>query len=198
MSRYIAVTPFSAANPTTKVAETLSDQVRQQLLAFAREALSATANRAGGPRPPTGEPFDTPAAVFVTLRRLGDLRGCMGRICADTPLGEVVNLITQAAASRDPRFPPVTPEEVPEITIEISRLTDPEAATVDDVVPGRHGVIVSKGGRSGLLLPQVAVEHGCDAPGFLALACQKAGLQPLAWKDEEVIIQTFEAEVFGE
>ena len=178
--------------------ETLSDEARRQLLTFARQTLGAVADGVAGPAPPTGEPFDLPAAVFVTLRRLGDLRGCMGRVRADTPLAAIVKRITEAAAARDPRFAPVASSEVAEITIEISRLTTPEPASADDVVPGRHGVIVSKGQRTGLLLPQVAVEQGCDAPGFLSLACRKAGLPPLAWRDPDLVIKTFEAEVFGE
>ncbi len=193
-ARRVMSTPIAL----TKVTEKLSDEARGQLLTFARQTLSAVADGVAGPPPPTGEPFDAPTAVFVTLRRLGDLRGCMGRVRADTPLGAIVKLITQAAAARDPRFAPVAPGEVAGVTIEISRLTTPEPSSADDVVPGRHGVIISKGQRTGLLLPQVAVEQGCDAPGFLSLACRKAGLPPLAWRDPDVVIKTFEAEVFGE
>ena len=142
--------------------------------------------------------MDEPAAVFVTLRRGEALRGCLGQTIPHSPLGAAVREMTMDAATRDPRFPRVTPEEVAEIDIEISRLSAPLPATRDDVVVGRHGVVIRSGSRVGLLLPQVATEYGCDATQFLELACRKAGLPASAWRDEGVSISVFEAEVFGE
>lgn len=172
--------------------------MRARLLDYARDTLRAVAEGSGVGDAPCGGVLDEPAAVFVTLRRGAALRGCLGRTVPHSPLGAAVREMTMDAATQDPRFPPVTPEEVPEIHIEISRLSAPRPATCDDVVVGRHGVVIRGGSRVGLLLPQVATEFGCDATQFLELACRKAGLPVSAWQDEGVSISVFEAEVFGE
>ena len=183
---------------TTKVIEPLPESTRIRLLRYARETLVAiTAGRAPG-APPTGGQLDEPAAAFVTLRCGEDLRGCIGRTRAEVPLGPLVAELTQDSATRDPRFPPVTPDEVDGLTIEISRLSQPVEASEQDLEPGRHGVIVRKGAHVGLLLPQVAVEYNCTRADFLDLACRKAGLPEDAWRGPGVTISTFEAEVFGE
>ena len=150
--------------------------------------------------PPTGGHLDVPAAAFITLRRRegGELRGCIGRTRAEVPLGRLVRDLTRESATQDPRFPAVTPEEANGLTIEISRLSPLVSASKEDVVPGRHGVVVRRGSQVGLLLPQVAVEFNCTAADFLDLACRKAGLPADAWHDADVSISTFEAEVFGE
>jgi AmmeMemoRadiSam system protein A len=103
----------------------------------------------------------------------------------------------RAAAAEDPRFPRVTPEEVPELGVEISVLT-PLRPVADpaEVEVGRHGVCVVEGARRGVLLPQVAVEWGCDRETFLDQTCRKAGLPPDAWRHGAQIL-VFEAEVFG-
>lgn len=110
--------------------------------------------------------------------------------------------MTVSAARDDPRFPPVSPEEVPEIQIEISVLTTPQraAAPLDPacVVVGRDGLLIRRGPRSGLLLPQVAAERGWTATAFLAAACQKAGLAPEAWREPGTEVFLFQADVFGE
>ena len=114
------------------------------------------------------------------------------------PLGRLVAELIQDSATRDPRFPAVTPDEVDGLTIEISRLSQPVEASEQELEPGRHGVIVRKGAHVGLLLPQVAVEYDCTRVDFLDLACRKAGLPADAWRGSGVTISTFEAEVFGE
>ncbi|MCH8938747.1 MAG: AMMECR1 family protein [Gemmatimonadetes bacterium] len=106
--------------------------------------------------------------------------------------------MTREAATQDPRFPPVTPEEAPQVQIEISRLSEPVEATRDEIVIGRHGLVIRRGHNVGLLLPQVAAEFGCDVEEFLGLACRKAELPASAWQDANVTISVFEAEVFGE
>lgn len=178
--------------------EPLPESTRTRLLRYARETLVAiTADRAPGV-PPTGGPLDEPAAAFVTLRCGEDLRGCIGRTRAEVPLGRLVAELIQDSATRDPRFPAVTPDEVDGLTIEISRLSQPVEASEQELEPGRHGVIVRKGAHVGLLLPQVAVEYDCTRADFLDLACRKAGLPADAWRGSGVTISTFEAEVFGE
>ena len=117
---------------------------------------------------------------------------------ASRALGDVVREMTRDAATQDPRFFPVGPEEVADLQVEISRLSTPVEADSKSIVIGRHGVIVRRGHQVGLLLPQVATEIGCDATEFLALACRKAGLPPAAWQESNVSINVFEAEVFGE
>ena len=168
------------------------------MLEFARATLVAVAEGRSCGEAPHGGEFEQPGAVFVTLRRGEALRGCLGQTRPTLPLGEAVKEMTRDAATRDPRFPPVKPEEVPQIHVEISRLSAPVEATPEDIVVGRHGIVVRSAKHVGLLLPQVATEIGCNAEEFLSLACRKAGLAPAAWQDDEVSISVFEAEVFGE
>lgn len=135
--------------------------------------------------------------AFVTLTRRGELRGCIGNLSADRPLAETVARMAAAAAFKDPRFPPVAPEEIGELEYEISVLTPFEKITdVGDIKVGKHGLIVQRGYRSGLLLPQVPVEYGWDRQTFLEQTCCKAGLPKDAWKEKDTEIFIFSAEVF--
>ena len=178
--------------------EPLSQDVRTRLLRYARETLVAVAlGRRAGP-PPTGGRMDELSSVFVTLRKRGELRGCIGNTRFDRPLGPLLADLTKDSATQDPRFPPVTPDEVADLTIEISRLSPATEVSEDEVELGRHGVIIRSGGQIGLLLPQVANEFDCTISGFLELACRKAALPPGAWRDPDVTLSVFEAEVFGE
>ncbi len=136
---------------------------------------------------------------FVTLRKKGRLRGCIGYISAVKPLVETIEEMAYAAAFRDTRFPPVKAEELPELTIEISVLSP--VRVIDDpsvIEVGKHGIILTRGDRSGLLLPQVAVEYGWDRETFLDQTCIKAGLPLGAWRDKDTRIEIFSAEVFSE
>jgi AmmeMemoRadiSam system protein A len=139
-----------------------------------------------------------PSGVFVTLHRFGQLRGCIGQLGSDRPLQAATVLAASAAAADDPRFPAVAPSELPTIALEISVLSPLQP--VEDVMEievGRHGLIVERGNRRGLLLPQVATEWGWDRDTFLSQTCVKAGLPADAWR-RGVTIWRFEAEVFGE
>lgn len=139
--------------------------------------------------------------AFVTLEEGPVLRGCIGRVSADRPLGEVVRSVAVSAARDDPRFPPVTMEELSHLRIEISVLSPPQSAdpiSPERVIVGRDGLVVRRGGAVGVLLPQVATELRLDAQGFLAAACRKAGLAPGDWREPEVHVSTFHADVFGE
>jgi AmmeMemoRadiSam system protein B/AmmeMemoRadiSam system protein A len=137
-----------------------------------------------------------PGRAFVTLKHGTELRGCVGYMDATLPLWEVVARSARAAAHDDSRFSPVEPDEMAEITVEVSVLTEPrEVASPEDVVVGRHGVILSHEGRQGVLLPQTAIEHGWNREALLSYACRKAGLSVHAWK-QGAQIQVFEAQVF--
>ena len=127
------------------------------MLDLARQAIEAKLRRTAAPDTdvPGGEAF---AGAFVTLYKGEELRGCLGHLEADRPLGRVVAEMAIAAACDDPRFPPVSAEEVPDLSIEISVLTEPRPASPETVAVGRDGVIVRRGERQGVLLPQVAAE----------------------------------------
>jgi AmmeMemoRadiSam system protein A len=135
--------------------------------------------------------------AFVTLKKGGQLRGCIGHIKGVKPLYRIVREMAVAAAFHDPRFNPVTEAELPELEIEISVLTPLRQITdVEEIEVGKHGILIEKGVQSGLLLPQVATEYGWDRKTFLEHTCRKAGLSTDAWKDKETRICTFCAEVF--
>jgi len=176
----------------------LSAADRRRLLELARESVAA---RAGGGAPPAVP--DTPAVkagAFVTLHRDRQLRGCIGSLETDRPVAEIVRQSAAAAAAEDPRFPPVTLEEIGALDVEVSVLGPLEP--LDPVDPagveiGRHGLVVEEGLRRGLLLPQVATEWGWDATTFLSQACVKAGLPADAWR-RGARVYRFEAVVFGE
>ncbi len=137
--------------------------------------------------------------VFVTLTGGGSLRGCIGLIIANEPLSDSIPRMAVAAATEDPRFPNVTAEEAPLLEIEVSVLTRPKRITdLETVEVGTHGLIVRQGAKQGLLLPQVATDHGWDRETFLSHTCIKAGLPTSAWREPDTVIEAFSAEVFGE
>jgi len=148
------------------------------------------------PQPPT-DTLREPFGAFVTLSLRGRLRGCIGHIIGDKPLYETIGEMAEAAAFGDPRFPPLSRAEFDEVAVEISILS-PLAPCPDPklVEVGRHGLLLRRSGRSGLLLPQVPVEWGWDRETFLDQTCHKAGLEPGCWKNPETVIFWFEAEVF--
>lgn len=189
------------ADPEAAPALTAAD--RTALLALARGAIAAAL--AGVSPPPLP---DVPAAAlhrgaFVTLeeRETHDLRGCIGHVAGDRPLGEVIRQVAVSAARADPRFPPVEPAELPRLRVEISVLGEPRYAPAPDpavIVIGRDGVLVRRGRAQGVLLPQVATEHGFGAEAFLNAVCQKAGLLAGSWREPDTQVFTFTADVFVE
>ena len=137
--------------------------------------------------------------VFVTLKKQGDLRGCIGYLTGLKPLVQAVLDNSYNAAFKDPRFNPITADELAKITIEISVLTEPvPVKSVDEIKTGRDGLIVERGTYRGLLLPQVAAEQGWDRETFLDHTCIKAGLPAGSWKDGVTKLYRFQAIVFGE
>jgi AmmeMemoRadiSam system protein A len=180
----------------------IPEPARREALGLARRAVAAHFGRDSLPTPP-GEhhPLWRPRAAFVTWRRRSDgaLRGCRGEVQAVRPLYLAIARQAVAAAVDDPRFPPVTPDELDAMAVHISALT--ELAPIDpaDVELGRHGLLIRRGGRAGLLLPQVPSLY--DIPtreAFLQAVCRKAGLPPDAWGGPEAELLAFEAEDWGD
>lgn len=123
----------------------------------------------------------------------------MGRVEPDVPLSELLPAIAVLSATGDPRFRPVSADELSGLHIEISLLSVPVLITGPaEIEIGRHGLMVAGEGRRGLLLPQVATEYGWTAPEFLSQTCAKASLRPDAWRTGGMQIHTFETEIFGE
>jgi len=139
-----------------------------------------------------------PRGVFVTIKKHGQLRGCIGYVRAIKPLWQAVADMAEAAAFQDPRFPPVRVDELGELEIEISVLTPlREIKDPEEIEVGKHGIMIERPPYySGLLLPQVATEYGWDRETFLEQTCIKAGLPPNAWRDPATRIYIFSAEIF--
>lgn len=178
----------------------LSIEEQRALLDFVRRCVQAHVCQQ--PLPDEQElsaRFAEHGAVFVTIHYEGRLRGCIGRFSWSEPLWHVAREMAVLAASRDPRFKPVREEELEALTFEISVLSKPQPlADADQIEIGRDGLIVSQGFRRGVLLPQVAPEHGWDVPTFLAHTCRKAGLPEDAWTQEDCNIEAFQAFVFSD
>ncbi|MGH9788133.1 MAG: AmmeMemoRadiSam system protein A [Candidatus Acidiferrales bacterium] len=180
----------------------LNEDEQRCLLTLARQALTAAvADRsldlaAVSAQLPSDE-LRRPAAAFVSLHRRGRLRGCVGYVAPLKPLFETVAEAAVAAAVHDRRFAPVTAAEVPELGLEISVLSPFFAVAPEEVRPGEHGLMVTLGSFRGLLLPQVAREHGWTRERFLEETCAKAGLERDAWKSG-ARLEAFTAFVFSE
>ncbi len=171
---------------------------RAILLRMAREAIEAHVGAGAAHVSSDASILQTVGGVFVTLHKHGELRGCIGHIEPDEPLGKLLPRCAVAAAASDPRFPPLTAGELLEVVIELSLLGPLEAiGGAADIVVGRHGIVVERGWQRGLLLPQVAAERGWDAETFIAQTCHKAGLTLDASK-RGAALWRFEAEVFAE
>ena len=172
----------------------LSDEDRKTLLGLARDAVAAAAGGDDLPilRNPSG-PLREKGAVFVTLRRGDELRGCIGHVEAREALWESVRDMAAAAAERDTRFTPIRPAELPGLDFEITVISPMAPLKPEDIAVGTHGLYVRKEGMSGLLLPQVAVEWGWDRGEFLRRTFEKAGLP---YPDSRVEILGFTAEYF--
>ncbi len=179
----------------------LSPEDKRALVRLVRRSLEEFLDGVEPAKSATSSPaLERPRATFVTLRRSasGELRGCRGEIHASRPLVESVVRMAIVAATDDPRFPPVTREELPALQIEISALTPLRPIEPGEVDVGRHGLMISKGLSSGLLLPQAAVHYGWSREEFLRMLCRKAGLPDDAWKSRDSRLMAFEAEVWGE
>jgi uncharacterized protein len=178
----------------------LDSSERRLLLGLARRAIGAALG--GEPARPDAaslpDALRAPAAVFVSLHLQGELRGCIGSLAAEAPLAEAVAHNARLAAFEDPRFAPLTPAELPHLAIEISVLSPFEPCDPEEIVIGRDGLMIRKGARSGVFLPQVAVEWGWSREEYLERLCQKGNLPPGAWSRPGVFLERFTAEVFSE
>ena len=191
--------PQSESSRTLVSPETCeySQAERQLLLRLARDSIqSGLENRDLDLTPPSPH-LAEPRGAFTTLHLEGKLRGCIGYVLPTDSLYKTVADTARAAAFEDPRFEPVTVSEAPYLKVEISVLSPLQPIRPDEVVVGRHGLVVSQGNHRGLLLPQVAPEWDWDRETFLAQTCLKAGLHPDAWQ-HGAQLQAFTAEVFGE
>ena len=176
----------------------LDEPDQQRLLEIARQALEEGVRKyelSDLQEAPQGA-LQERCGAFVTLWKAGRLRGCIGYVEAQGPLYQTVRECTLAAALRDPRFDPVTPEELPALMLEISVLSPLFDIAPEQVEVGQHGLLISQGPLRGLLLPQVAVEWKWDRENFLEETCLKAGLPPDAWR-HGARVQAFTAQVFG-
>ena len=183
-------------------AEEITADEKKELLKLARDTLTSFVTTG---KVPDHQTEDTrllkTQGAFVTLKKQGGLRGCIGNIMGDKPLWQTIKEMTVAAASKDSRFSAVSKEELPLLDLEISVLSVPQQVSdASAIVLGRDGVIVSDGNlHQGVFLPQVASETNWSKDQFLAELCsQKAGLPADCWKDPKISLFTFHAEVFAE
>lgn len=177
----------------------LTDIEKKTLLRLARTSIES---KVFGTTLPVMNPTDggltTESGAFVSIHKQGRLRGCIGTFGSPTPLYRTVIDMAAAAAMKDPRFSPIGIEELTSMEIEISVLSPlREIKSIDEIETGRHGLYIVKGRCRGVLLPQVAVEHGFDRLTFLEQTCEKAGLAPDDWQKGATIF-VFEAEIFRE
>jgi AmmeMemoRadiSam system protein A len=189
--------PVSISPPIPAEANEYSGGERELLLRLAHQSIEALVQ---------GRPFDPaspsphlaePRGVFTTLYLGGQLRGCVGYVFPVTPLYRAVTETARASASEDSRFLPIRLEEVAGLGVSLSVLSPLAPIEADQVEVGRHGLLISRGGHRGLLLPQVPVEHGWDRLTFLEQTCRKAALPLDAWS-QGATLECFTAEVFGD
>lgn len=176
----------------------LTEEEKEELHEIARAVIEAKSQgRSLPPLATASEALKQPRGAFVSIHKRGMLRGCIGSLEATAPLYKTVADMASSAAFRDPRFRPVSLEEIPYLDVEISVLTPlRQTENLEEIEVGLHGILVRKGSRSGLLLPQVATERNWDRLTFLAETCRKAGLPAEAWKDSDAKIYVFSADVF--
>ncbi|MFZ5559307.1 MAG: AmmeMemoRadiSam system protein B [Patescibacteria group bacterium] len=204
------VVGYGAIIFTSDKSETeLNKEQQKRLLEIARQSLETYLKEGKLLRFEEDDPLlNKPMGAFVTLKEHGELRGCIGVFPAEggsasggeLPLYQVVAETVISSAINDPRFMPVTKEEIPLLEYEISVLNPlKKVNSYKDVEIGKHGVKIVKGSRSGVFLPQVATENNWDRDAFLSILCtQKAGLSADCWKDEDTEIYVFTAQVFDE
>jgi AmmeMemoRadiSam system protein A len=179
----------------------LSENEKGVLLLAAREAIQSLFGGMG----PSEVNFNTypnlhiKAGAFVTLKINNRLRGCIGYITSNMTLFDTVISAAKQAATNDPRFPELEEDEINKIHIEISVLSPPESIkSYEDIKIGFHGILLEEDNNKALLLPQVAVEHNFDVPRFLTALCEKAWLDPHAWRERQLNINVFTSIVFSE
>ncbi len=178
---------------------TLTEEEKNSLIDIVKKTIQCKLDGKKTPAFKAGsETLKEKRGAFVTLKKDGRLRGCIGYIEAKRHLYETVQEMAVASAFNDPRFPPLTRDELQHLTLEISVLTPLKIIkNIEEIEVGVHGIYIVKGYRSGLLLPQVAREYEWDRLTFLEETCCKAGLSPNTWKEKDTKIYVFSANVFG-
>jgi AmmeMemoRadiSam system protein A len=172
-----------------------SAEEREFLIRLAHESIaSGLEHRTISLEPPSPHLAELRGA-FTTLYLHEQLRGCVGYVLPSCPVYRAVAETARAAAFNDNRFSPITEHDLPLLEVELSILSPPRPIPIEDIDIGRHGLLISWRGRRGLLLPQVAVEHGWDRKTFLEQTCHKAGVPADAWQ-RGATIETFTAEIF--
>jgi uncharacterized protein len=176
-----------------------SEAERRALLELARNAIVEAVSRGELlENIPRDGIFAERRGAFVTVHVHGELRGCIGVVEGDEPLGQAIARCAVSAARTDTRFAPVRPEELTDLQIEISLLSLLAPITVEEIELGRHGLVISQGQHRGLLLPQVAPEHGFTKEQFLEETCRKAALPRDAWRSPDTRIYGFTCDVFAD
>jgi AmmeMemoRadiSam system protein B/AmmeMemoRadiSam system protein A len=195
-------TSFVMPTPPGPVTEALplSAEDKEELLAMARQTIAHFLETSAFPHCTVTQPgLLQERGAFVTLKKHGELRGCIGHLIGDRPLYLIIQNVAVSAAVADQRFPPVTEEELSDLEIEISVLSPLEQVeSVDQIQVGRHGVIIRRALNQAVYLPQVALEQGWGREEMLENLCLKAGLSKEAWKKEGTRFYVFTAEVFEE
>jgi AmmeMemoRadiSam system protein B/AmmeMemoRadiSam system protein A len=179
----------------------LTQLQRNELLKLARAAIAENLKTGRIPDYTTDDPALTVhSGAFVTLKENGKLRGCIGQMQADIPLYRLVQEMAVAAATSDPRFPRLRPDELSQVSIEVSVLSPLQRITdVQQIQVGTHGLMIVKDGRQGVFLPQVPIEQGWNRDEYLEELCGKAGLPSGCWRDlQQAMLYTFTAVVFRE
>jgi AmmeMemoRadiSam system protein A len=183
----------------THVQNQLTRKEQQQLLTIARKTILEYIRKGAAEQiSVANDDLAEKLGCFVTIKMHDRLRGCIGCFTSEKPLWQTVQEFAIAAASRDPRFYPLHPDELDDISIEISVLSPlKKIESIDEILVGTHGLYIEKNMYRGVLLPQVATEYGWDKTTFLTQTCLKAGLEPDAW-ESGADIYIFSAQVFGE
>ena len=185
------------SGPSSPDANEFSSAERELLLRLAHQAIVSAIEHSAISLSPSSPHLAEPRGVFTTLYFEGRLRGCIGHVVPVASLYRAVVETARAAAFDDPRFGPLVPEELGELEVSLSILSPLRPIAAAEIELGRHGLLISLGGRRGLLLPQVPVEHRWDRVTFLEQVCLKAGLPRNAWQTGAAI-EGFTAEVFGD
>ena len=175
----------------------LSAADRAALLSLARAAVAHRLGLGPAPTPPAGGPLASPGAAIVTLRVAGAPRAALGELAPSAPLGQTVARLAARAAAEDPRFAPLTPADLPALTVAVAALGPVRPLPGPGALRlGVEGVAVTQGWHRGVLLPSAAAGKGWDAPLFLKHACLAAGLPARAHLDPDAVVEVFEAEEF--
>jgi AmmeMemoRadiSam system protein A len=170
----------------------ISDHNGELLMDYAERALVATVTQSSPPEQPELPILKEPLGLFVTLRRNGSLRGCIGNFAGPRELGELFFQVVEDTALSDRRFQPVTASELPEIAVELSILgTSYEKESAGEFHLGSEGIILAVSGRRSVFLPEVPTDQGWDLETTLSRLAQKAGLSPDAWRENSATFFAF-------